>query len=197
MNPRGANFPNFDPDLHPAASPETSLVEDLGAIVDDVRQIATDVGARPYRVFAVTYRWTGGEIGRGTCEIASEVEFLPTPRESSLTAFRKQVLAGGTVERGTMTLTEISPRYTEDEIDVLCYGARSCRGPGFQTFIEMSIDRRDGDRTKRRRLSVSAAPYRDTDALCWRVDLVRQDADRAPDGAPTVPFDRDPFRMSR
>jgi len=197
MNPRGPNQPGVDPRLHPLAVPETSLVESLGSVVDSVNQIAVDLGARPYRVFSVTYLWSGGEIGRGRPSVASESEFLPTPETSSLTSVRRTLLSGGTVERGGLTLTQVSPRYSEGQIDFLCYGVDECRGPAYQTFVEVSIDRRDGDRTKRRRFSIAAAPYRDTDAMSWRVDLIRQDVERLPSGVPDVPTDRDPFAVRR
>ena len=198
MNPRGANQPNVDPSLHALAAPETSLVESLGSIVDDVQQIATDLGARPYRVFSVTYRWSGGDVGRGLPEVISETELLPTPETSSMTAIRRNLLAGGTVERGGLTLKYVSPRYSEDQLDDLCFGTQECQGPGVQTFIEVSIDRRDGDRTRRRRFAIAAAPYRDVDAMSWRIDMIKQDADRSPSGVPGgVPSNRDPFSVRR
>jgi hypothetical protein len=148
-------------------------------------------------VLSVTYRWTGGEIGRGRPEVVSESEFLPTPEVSSMTSVRRTLLSGGNVERGGLTMTQVSPRYTEEQLNYLCYGVDECRGPSFQTFVEVSVDRRDGDRTKRRRFTIAAAPYRDVDAMSWRVDMVRQDVERTPSGVPDVPTDRDPFMVRR
>jgi hypothetical protein len=196
-NPRGPDQPAFDPELHPLADPERSLVESLGGIVDDIRQINTDLGARPYRVFSVTLKWSGGEIGRGDAEVVSETEFLPTPDLSSINSVRRSLLSGGNVERGGLALYEISPRYTEDQLDALCYGDRECRGPAFQTFIEVSIDRRDGDRTKRRRFTIAAVPYRDAKRFQWTVDLTKQDGDRKPDGTVQELGERDPFAIRR
>jgi hypothetical protein len=184
VNPRGANQPNVDPALHPAIAPERSLVESLGEIVDEANQIAVDLGERPYRVFSVTYRWTGGAIGRGTSEVYSQTEFLPTPIVSSLTSLVETHTPGGTIERGIVTLTQISPRYTETQLGYLCKGTLECRGPAFETFLEIAMDRRDGTDVARRRFTFEGAPYRDTRDVGWRLQVARQDADRSNDGQP-------------
>lgn len=195
VNPRGGNQPAFDADLHPLVDPSRSLVEDLGGIVDDIRQIATDLGARPYRVFSVTYRWTGGEIGRGTPEVVSETEFLPTPLVS-MKPITQFVTSGGVIERGGTTLEELSPRYTEDQIQALCHGDRTCSGPGFQTFIEVTQDRRDGA-SPRRRFTTDSAPVRDPDDFEWSVRIQKQDGDRSRSGEPSRVGMRDPFSGPR
>ena len=69
-NPRPVP-PDRDPSLHPNPMPSLSLVESLGYVADDLRQIYTNLGARPYRINAVVVRWTGGAIGRGKQEVVS------------------------------------------------------------------------------------------------------------------------------
>lgn len=182
MNPRGANQPSVDPDLHPLQDPGGSLVESLGAVADDLRQIATDLGLRPYRVFSVTYRWTGGAPGMGEAQVVSQQELLPTPK-LGLDGVGKELRAGGLVERGTVTLTQVSPRYTEQQIGSLFADGRQL-GREFQTFVEVVMDRRDGDGQPRRRFVVAGVPSRDPDSFQWVVRLLRQDAQRLPDGQP-------------
>lgn len=178
-NPRW-QVPSTDPALHPSCSPGESLVESLGSVADDLRQIAVDLGARPYRVFSVVVRWSGGEIGRGT-PTSHEREFLPTPnlREPSV---NNEPRTGGLVERGSVRLSEISPRYTEDEVRSL-FGCDE--EPGVETFVEVRVDARDGS-TERRRFVVSGMPYREATRFQWVAKLLRQDTDRRRNG--TVPF---------
>ncbi len=182
MNPRGANQPGIDPTLHPLAAPELSLVESLGAVADDIRQIATDLGARPYRVFSVVYEWSGGEPGLGDACVASQEELLPTPK-LGLEGLSREARAAGLVERGVMTLSEISPRYTEEQIrQLLADGSTLPRR--FQAFVEVQMDRRDGDDQPRRRFAVMGVPSRDAENFQWTARLLRQDAQRLPDGKP-------------
>lgn len=184
-NPR-IDTPDLDPDLHPNPDPERSLVEDLGDTVDELRQLYTDFGMRPYRVFSVVYLWTGGAIGRGEAIVESEKEFLPTPWVDTKPV-RSDPRSGGIVERGMATLREVSPRLTEDEISDMC-GCEH-RDPARQTFIEVTMDARDGS-SKRRRFAVAGVPYRNAGGFEWEVQIVRQDQDRERDGRPPTPARR-------
>ncbi len=173
-NPRGGNQPQFDPDLGPLPDPGASLVESLGSVVDDIRQIAVDIGARPYRVFSVSVQWSGGERGRGDYRVTCEREFLPTPRVKEWFV-RRELESAGSVERGMVELREVSPRYTEEQIMSLCPYPCGPDANGVETFIEMFIDARDGNAAKRRRFVVAAAPYLDGERLEWRVKLIPQE----------------------
>lgn len=178
-NPR-IETPNDDPALHPNERPGCSFAERTNALVDHARQLVVDLGLRPYRVHSVRVRWTGGQIGRGEPKVIEEREFLPTPelREPSV---RSEERSGGLVERGTLQLIRISPRYTEDEVRGLCQCGSLPKGE--QGWIEVRVDARDG-KTERRRFVVSGMPFRKADAFEWRANLVRQDEDRDRDGRP-------------
>lgn len=172
-NPR-FKTPNTDPSVHPEASPERSLVEDMGEVADDMRQLFTDFGARPYRVFSVVYDWTGGEVGRGDAVILSEQELLPTPLVD-LSGSGSQMTAAGRKSDGVARLTEVSPRYTEDQI----YGLFPTRLEGSQRFfIEVRMDARDGDSPIRRRYTIRRVPYRDPLNFQWIIPLYSQEEDR-------------------
>lgn len=168
----------------PLANPSCSLVESLGVVADSLRQIFTDVGLRPYRVHSVVYRWSGGEVGRGTATVVSDREFLPTPKLNDTAGIAGELRSSGLVERGTVRLEQISPRYTEDEVRLLLHDYPLPRGD--QGFIEVRVDARDGS-TERRRFIVRGVPYRDAQRFEWRAALLRQDADRARSGAPPGP----------
>lgn len=178
-NPRVLT-PNDNPELFPPDDPSATFAEGMGAIVDDVRSLVSDMGLRPYRVFSVLVRWSGGEVGRGE-PVSFEREFVPTPKliEPSVTS---EPRSGGLVERGLATLTEISPRYTEDELRDL-FGCDE--RPGVEIFVEVRVDARDGS-TERRRFAVSGMPFRDADGFQWVARLIRQDGGRRRDGSVRV-----------
>lgn len=167
--------------LYPNANPSCSMVESLGGIVDAARQIATDLGARPYRIFSVVCEWSGGDVGRGVPRIVSEIELLPTPKLNETSGIQGSPRSGGLAERGSVRLTEISPRYTEDQVRGLFH----CDAPrrGQEVWIEARVDARDGS-TERRRFTVSGVPYRDADRFQWVAVLLRQDQDRTRAGEP-------------
>lgn len=178
--------PELDPALGPNPAPQASLVEQLGPVADSIRQIATDLGARPYRVFSVRYRWSGGAIGNGVPERITEIELLPTPK----VAFEQlpvELRTAGNVERGGFVLRQISPRYTEDQLTELGYST----DPGVEAFVEVSLDARDSDPSKRRRFAKAGVPWYDAERFQWSVRLTRQDSDRSRSGAPWLPRMRD------
>lgn len=176
-NTRGGDQPQYDPDLGPSPDPQMSLVSALGSVVDDIRQIATDLGARPYRVFSVTQSWSGGERGRGVLTVTCEEEFLPTPLVKDWFV-RRELENVGSVERGIVELREVSPRYTEAQIMSLCPYPPCSNASGTETFIEMRIDSRDGTEVKHRRFVVANAPFLDAEKFEWRVKLIPQEGAR-------------------
>lgn len=177
-NPR-IETANDDPAVGPARAPGSTLVEQLGKTVDDLRQLYTDFGLRPYRVFSVVTRWSGGAPGRGDEALVSETELLPTP-VVKVDGLRGELTSGGLTERGTTRLSELSPRYTEDEIRQLFH----CEPlpDGLQGWIEIRIDARDGS-TERRRFVTRGVPERDAERFQWRSVLIRQDSARTRSGA--------------
>lgn len=177
-NPR-ARTGNNTPGIRPNPAPQLSLVESLYGVADDLRQLYTDFGMRPYRVWSVVYRWTGGGDGLGDLELVSELEFLPTPRVD-LQPLRSEIKPAGEVTRGTVELSEISPRYTERQIT----GALLDRAltAGEVAFVEIRVDARDGA-TVRRRVTIADVPWRDPDKFSWRVTGYVQEQARTLDGA--------------
>jgi len=177
-NPRGPWPASNDPRLGEAGHEvRRSLVEDLGQVVDDIRQLATDLGARPYTVHVVRIAWSGGEVGRGEPSTALELQILPTPRLTGVGegAVRSQE-PGGAIERGDVRLTGVAPRYTEDELGNY-FGVE----PGEECFFEVRIDQRDGE-ARRRRYVLARPPERRPEHCDWVLVLRRHDGDRQRDG---------------
>lgn len=173
-NPRVIT-PNNDNRIGPNPRPEASLVNSLGALADDLRQLYTDFGLRPYRLFSVVTEWSGGDYGRGEECVVSEQELLPTPRVS-LSGLRGMMSDGGLRERGTLRVDQISPRYTEDDIQAL-FHVRPLP-PRYTGWIEMREDARDGELVPRRRFVVIGTPARMADKFEWQVDMTQQDPSR-------------------
>lgn len=186
-NPRGPQPPTYDASLDEAGyNSRGSLVESLGDVADDMRQIAVDLGARPYTVHAVCIRWSGGEQGRGDPVVVSDVALKPTPELRGISAWERSLESGGVTERGDSTLIGVSPRYTEDELTGYLLPASV---EAHERFLEVRIDERDGT-TTRRRFVLHKAPERRPTDLDWRLTLRKQEGDRGRDGSPRAQRER-------
>lgn len=112
---------------------ERTLAENLVPVADGIRQLATDFGLRPYRVFLVWIGYTADEnadglldvdeqgvsaddatVGAGRPYVIAELELLPTPRVGPLGGVRQSLEVVGLTEVGGVMLDQISPSYTED-----------------------------------------------------------------------------------
>lgn len=171
--------PGRDPALHPNRAPGRSLVESLGGVVDSLRQLATDFGLRPYRIFSVVVKWTGGSSGRGDAVVVSERELLPTPKLVDTASLEGEATPGGYLNRGSVRLVQVSPRYTEDDARALFHVQPL--PTDMDGFIEMRIDARDGS-TERRRFTVKSVPFRNAGRFEWVVPLTSQQGDRSRSG---------------
>lgn len=151
--------------------------------LDELRQIAADLGARPYRVFLVRTSWSGGKRGRGVEVVIQETEVLPTPKVETLSSINLQMLDPGLDEQGNLSVTEISPRYTENQL--LGRNEDGTEIAENETFSwEISLSRGDRDSKKRRRFMIRGVPSYEATNLQWKVQLVRSGSDRESDGRP-------------
>lgn len=153
--------------------------EEMSGLVDEFRQLYTDAGLRPYRVFSVVYSWSGGEEGKGDLDIVSEREFLPRPLVDTRETTKENTEAGERFQ-GTAKLTEVSPRMTEDEI--LAYFPEAPLPRGHFAFIEVRMDLRDGGHVIRKRYTVKDPPYRNAAKFYWEVRLLAQQMPRTREG---------------
>jgi hypothetical protein len=162
----------------PLAIPERSFVEDMAETVDCLRQLATDFGARPYRVFIVTVQWDGARPGEGKQSVLSEEELLPTPR-ADLSAISYQITNAGRTDQGTVRLYEVSPNYTEADLHRMI---GSELADNQQAFVEIRLDGREGNTPVRHRLTVSGAPFYDATGFQWILPLKIQYENRTKRG---------------
>jgi hypothetical protein len=171
---------------HALYAPGQTASTGLQSVVDDARQLLTDMGLRPYRVFTVIVEWSGSDMGLGTESVVSETEFLPTPLVS-MRPIGSEMNEGGQVERGNTELKEISGRYTEDQIRGLFQLQALPKNQ--LSYVEVFHDARDGQLQPRRRFQVTGVPWHDAENFQWVVKLTESDPDRRRDGSiiqPTV-----------
>lgn len=155
----------------------------LDGCLDDLRQIAVDLGARPYRVFLVRTRWSGEERGEGVETVISEEELLPVPKVEAMSPINRSLMDGGIDEVGGLQITEISPRYTEQQL--LGYSSLGQQVPQNETFSwEITLMRGDDEVHTRRRFLVQGTPSYQAEELQWSVRLTRAGSDRTDDGSP-------------
>lgn len=171
--------PKCPPPSDPFDPGPGSLAEDLAEVVADARAIQTELGLRPYRVFAVRVHWSGGERGRGDVTQVSERELLPRPKVTFRN--RRELTPGGFIDRATVELTEVDVRLTAAELGELFLPPLD---KGDEAFVEIRLDGRDGAEAQRRRFYVAEPPERRP--FDWRVSLRQQDGARLPSGA--VPY---------
>ena len=161
---------------------DTLLGEFMDGCIDDIRQLAADVGARPYRVFLVRTRWSGRERGSGVESVISEDEVIPTPKVE-MGGLQRQMLDIGMDEQGTATVTEISPRYLENQLTGQLPNGEEI--PGNETFYwEISLSRGDSDSNRRSRYMIQGVPIYEATRLQWTARLVRAGSDREASGEP-------------
>lgn len=174
----------FEHENTPLTCPQSSLTESLGSVVDRMRQLSTDFGQRPYRVFSVVYQWSGGEEGKGDLSIVAENEFLPTPLVD-IGSTGKEATPAGTKETGGARMSELSPRYTEDQIEALLPTALQ---DGQFSFVEVRMDARDGSSVVRRRYTIKDTPRRRVEEFDWFVKLTVQQSPRTRAGELKAPM---------
>lgn len=203
--------------LKPGQSGRT-LAESLIPLADQVRQLYTDFGLRSYRVFLVWVEWRPftrvvgdqldfddePEVGAGEPILVREIEILPTPRVE-LGGIGKDLDAVGVTERGAISVSEISERYTEDQLTGLLAEFRDPKYPdtlreGIDFWWEIREERPvQGIGTPqpmcqqsgpipsvRRRFAVGAPPVRQPDRFQWFISLSRADGERSRTGSVDV-----------
>lgn len=161
-----------------------TLAAKLVPVVDRIRQLATRFGIRPYRVFLVHVRWTGPRRGMGEGQEVSRVEILPTPAVSEMNGIVEIAKALGRTEEGGVSITEISGKYSEDDLrgltpDLLDPQQPRTLLPNVEFFWEVAENRPNRPDPVRRRFQLASAPSLSRDVVQWRVQLTKQDYDRS------------------
>lgn len=157
------------------------------------------------RVFLVWSQWSGEERGEGTESIAAEMELLPTPRVSEMTAIARRPYAVGILPEGSIRIDQISAgAYTEDMLRGLVIPTRKPTAPSnapvlsvngndiergsnvkIDFWYELQEDGRGDSPAARSRFRLYGGPSRNPGAMEWAVVLERSSEERSRNGAVT------------
>lgn len=155
-------------------------------LADNLRQLNTKFGARPYRVFMVWTKWTGSERGEGDERVLLEREILPTPKVESIDTVSMTLFASGVLEMGSVHVTEVSLTLTRDILT-----GRAIPGLGivdhipqpFEFFYEIREDGRGevgtGVQPARLKFRLAVDPFRAATKPYWTFMLERISEDRS------------------
>jgi hypothetical protein len=148
----------------------------MGGVADRVRQIATNLGARPYRVFLVWTRATGEERGEGTDQEIARVEILPTPVSESLDAITRGPFAAGAYPVGSIRLREVSTSFDFGTLSgkLLPDGRRVDTIPQpWDFYYELFEDGRHEATPEPMRFRLLSPPAMDAENVQWVMALER------------------------
>jgi hypothetical protein len=187
-----AELPEAGRIVHPLSPSEQNATLGVGLIptVDNIRQIAVDMGLRPYRVYLVHVMWSGGQRGAGKPSEVSRREILPTPKLLDMQATTELLSAFGHTEDGSLVVDKISAKYSEDDLlgwtpDLADPARPNTGNRGADFFWEIAESRATHPMPMARRYDPQGAPMLRLPGG-WRVSLAKRDADRDPS---FLPFD--------
>lgn len=151
----------------------------LVGVVDDIRRTVREaLGTRPYKVEIVKRSWSGGRVGVGT-PAEDVLELDPAPMVEEVARDRNG--PGGSEAAGDLVLTEVSLRYSEEELKPL---------PEPSTEVAYRIRDAHGQKQRDRYFILSGDPIprrgdKTSDRSDWRL-VLRRTSDFSPlDGAPS------------
>jgi hypothetical protein len=146
-----------------------SLANRLAPLADRMRQLNTRFGTRPYRVFLNWTFWSGEERGQGYETLKQRVELLPTPLVKSLDNLAFSAWHAGTLQVGSVKVSEVSTSYSEDllrGLDRQVIPGLNLMGPQvsipepWEFFYEVVEDGRAGPAPDRPRFRLANTPFR-------------------------------------
>jgi hypothetical protein len=165
--------------LHPLAPGQQTLGESLGTTIDQIRQIATDLGLRPYRVWLVHWEWPKSK-GVGQPREIYRQEILPTPKVADMSGVPFNLAAVGLTEMGGIHVSKISQRYSEDDLIGRTPDMRDPRHPrtnraNVEFFWEVREARLTEPPPKPRRFVPSGVPMLYRAGMEWRLSLTKSE----------------------
>ena len=159
-----------------------TLARALVHCVDQVRDINTQLGLRPYVVRLVHTRWSSGERGAGVEQVISVVPITPIPKIETISALDVNYSSVGGQENGCLRVSQISGRYTEDQLLGRTYDGNPIDE---DTNFFYEIEYRGGNGPQHmRRFYVSGAPQKSPGGVQWEIEIQRSNQDRLYDGTP-------------
>jgi len=159
-----------------------TLARQLIPVADRIRDLFVRFGTRPYKVRVVRVRWSAGRRGVGAPVIEREMDILPTPLVQDLSTLTEIVQPVGLDEVGSVLLSEVSGRFTDEELRFLDKDGTP-PGPDEEVFYEIEFPRPDGKPGDRRRFYIRSAPFYQATNFQWnlRLEKTHEDRDRRGD----------------
>jgi len=162
-----------------------SLANRLGTRVDRLRQIATNLGIRPYRVFLVWEKYSGEERGVGDPIVVARHEILPTPKVSGIDSVARNPFGAGMLPVGSIRLDRVSTSMTRDELcGLMIPGRHEDHIPEpYSFYYEVIEDGRGDPCPLRDKYRLAATPMRQAGRVSWVVVLERESEDNQRNGS--------------
>jgi hypothetical protein len=101
-----------------------NLIESMKGCSDSILGIRAKLGADLHKIYIVTRKWSGKEIGDGNLEETSE-EVIPTPGIKNYSQSLR-IQEGGSIKQGDLIIHQISKNKYPLESDVDCSSDDSC-----------------------------------------------------------------------
>lgn len=160
-----------------------TLARKLIPVADQLRNLYSVFGLRPYVVRIVQTQWSAGIRNQGTEQVISSMDLLPTPLLSDLTGVAEINTAIGLDEIGEVMVSQISGRYTEDQLRGFdASGHPIEKDESF--YWECEFPTPGDGQGERRRFTIKAVPMFWSDKFQWTVRLEKARMDRSRDGTP-------------
>jgi len=158
-----------------------TLAPKLAPCVDQIRDLYTKFGMRPYTVNLVHTRSAGGARGYGVEQVISVVPVLPTPKIESISSLDMSRFSVGGDESGSLRVSQISTRFTEAQL--LGRTDNDDSIPDDLNFFYEIAFTRNGLAPTLRRMYPSSVPQLSPGGFEWEIQLTRSNVDRAGIGA--------------
>ncbi len=160
-----------------------TLAQTLIPVTDSIRDLHTQFGLRPYKLSILRVKWSGGERGRGTPHVHSALAITPTPLVQDLTTMTEVLSPVGLDEVGVVSVSEISGRFTDDELRFLDEDGES-PGPDEEVFYEIEYPQPGKRSSVKRRFFLRGAPFYSSGRFQWTIRLEKANEDRSRIGDP-------------
>lgn len=160
---------------------QNTLARKLIRVVDNLRNLRVQFGLRVYEVHFVRTRWTGGVRGSGEEYVVSDEPILPVPLITDINGLTETMIGIGIDEIGTLVLSEVSGRYTEDYLRGVGPDGSQIP-PDENVYYEVYFPAVPGGEPQRRRFQLRSAPGYSAERFQWTLSLERARLDRTRSG---------------
>ncbi len=160
-----------------------TLARQLIPVADQLRDLYTVFGLRPYLVRLVKTKWSLGRRNQGVEQVVFSRDILPTPLVSDLSGVAQVSSPIGLDEIGDVVVSQISGRFTEDQLR----GSDDLGNPPDKDedlYYEIEFPTPGDGQGERRRFTINSAPMYFSDKFAWTLHLERQRMDRTRGGTP-------------